>query len=195
MPPSNYSDPLPVHRLSNGDHAATRQLVARFSPLLLPIIRRHLDSRVRQVIEAEDVMQEVWVSFFSLVRSSEFAPFGDPRELEILLCGMARNKAQAASRDQFRQKRDQRRNQSLEGMTRQQKEHLHDPRPGPPEQAVANDFLVSVTAGSASFEQTVLDLWRHRWTIREIAGHLDVSTGKVNRVRQQIVKRAQRLMG
>jgi RNA polymerase sigma-70 factor (ECF subfamily) len=63
MPPSDSFDEV-MARLRAGDHAAAEQVFRRFTHRLIALARAHLDSRVRQKVDPEDVLQSVYKSFF-----------------------------------------------------------------------------------------------------------------------------------
>jgi RNA polymerase sigma-70 factor (ECF subfamily) len=52
-------------RLRTGDEDAAAQVVRRFTHRLIALARNQLDSRVRQKVDPEDVLQSVYKSFFA----------------------------------------------------------------------------------------------------------------------------------
>jgi RNA polymerase sigma-70 factor (ECF subfamily) len=51
-------------RLRAGDEGAASQIFQEFASQLIGLARQHLDSRLRQKLDAEDVVQSVFKSFF-----------------------------------------------------------------------------------------------------------------------------------
>jgi RNA polymerase sigma-70 factor (ECF subfamily) len=62
--PANDSFADVMARLRAGDAAAAEQVFRRFTHRLIALARTHLDSRVRQKVDPEDVLQSVYKSFF-----------------------------------------------------------------------------------------------------------------------------------
>jgi RNA polymerase sigma-70 factor, ECF subfamily len=63
IPPDDSFADLMV-RLRAGDDDAAAQVFRRFTHGLIALARAHLDSRVRQKVDPEDVLQSVYRSFF-----------------------------------------------------------------------------------------------------------------------------------
>lgn len=59
-------------RLKAGDEAAASAVFKRFARRLIGLARSQLDSRVRQKVDPEDVVQSVFRSFFTRQRDQEF---------------------------------------------------------------------------------------------------------------------------
>src|SRR5215813_14531259 len=53
-----------VRRLREGDDTLARQMFQRFAARLVGLAHRHLDGRLRQKLDPEDVVQSVYRSFF-----------------------------------------------------------------------------------------------------------------------------------
>src|SRR5262249_20294347 len=69
---------------------AAGQLVARFSPAVRQAVKRRLDLRLRSKVDCEDILQEVWLVFFSGALGREL--FDGPDRLQAFLIGVARKK-------------------------------------------------------------------------------------------------------
>jgi RNA polymerase sigma-70 factor (ECF subfamily) len=59
-------------RLRAGDQEAATAVFSRFSRRLIGLARRHLDGRLRDKLDPEDVMQSVFRSFFAAQAEKEF---------------------------------------------------------------------------------------------------------------------------
>jgi RNA polymerase sigma-70 factor (ECF subfamily) len=55
-----------------GREDAARKLVQRLAHRLIPLARKHLTGRIRQKVDAEDVVQSVFKSFFGRLDDGEF---------------------------------------------------------------------------------------------------------------------------
>jgi RNA polymerase sigma-70 factor (ECF subfamily) len=60
-------------RLRAGDDAAASQIVHRFASNLIALARGRLNARLRQKVDAEDVLQSVFQSFFTRYLDGQFA--------------------------------------------------------------------------------------------------------------------------
>src|SRR6185295_15765908 len=63
MPPDPSFDDL-MARLRTGDEAAAAEVFHRFTGRLIGLARRRLDHLVRPKVDAEDILQSVYRSFF-----------------------------------------------------------------------------------------------------------------------------------
>jgi RNA polymerase sigma-70 factor (ECF subfamily) len=61
-------------RLRNGDDAAAATIFHRFSRQLAALARRHLEGRLRQKVDPEDVLQSAYKSFYRRQADGRLAP-------------------------------------------------------------------------------------------------------------------------
>jgi RNA polymerase sigma-70 factor (ECF subfamily) len=94
-----------MHRLRAGDEAAAADVFHRFAGRLIALARTHLDSRPRQKVDPEDVLQSVYKSFFLRHAQGQLNP-QDWDSLWSLLtvitvrkCGRWRERFHAGRRD------------------------------------------------------------------------------------------------
>lgn len=94
-----------MSRLRQGDPEAARQLFDRFAHRLIGLAQTHLDRRLRGKVDADDVMQSVFKSFFRMQREQALA-FSEWDDLWSLLavitlrkCGHRAAYYKAACRD------------------------------------------------------------------------------------------------
>src|SRR5229473_8693474 len=73
-----------------GSDQAARDLVDRFGPFILRVIRNRLDKRLRSVFDSADFSQAVWASFFALPIQKYH--FQEPEDLIRFLQEVTRNK-------------------------------------------------------------------------------------------------------
>ena len=105
-----------IRRVRSGDAKATAELVRQFEPEIRRRVRYWLRLRgpeLRSVIDPLDVCQLILADFFAL-RSLEQRGLDRPEQVLALLTTMARNKLKMLTRDAHRQRRDARRNRSLD---------------------------------------------------------------------------------
>jgi RNA polymerase sigma-70 factor (ECF subfamily) len=92
-------------RLRAGDEDAATQVFSRFTHRLIALARAHLDSRLRQKVDPEDVLQSVYKSFFLRHAQGELALGGWEGLWALLVlitarkCGRYARRFHAARRD------------------------------------------------------------------------------------------------
>jgi RNA polymerase sigma-70 factor, ECF subfamily len=91
MAPNDESFSQFLARLNAGDDESARQLLGLFTNRLIGLARKELDSRIRQKVDPEDVLQSVFRSFFRRQAESEFELQGWDR-LWLLLAAITINK-------------------------------------------------------------------------------------------------------
>ena len=95
-------------RVRAGCPEAIRQLVDCYGNLLREVIRRHLNARLRATHEPDDLLQEVWMDFFSHALLEH--QFSTPGHLYAFLEGMSLRKINQVHRRHLEtQKRDRKR--------------------------------------------------------------------------------------
>jgi RNA polymerase sigma-70 factor (ECF subfamily) len=101
----NASFDVLMDRLRQGDQSAARQIFQRFACRLVGLARAHLDSKMRQKVDPEEVMQSAFKSFFWRYAEGQF-DFADWDSLGSLLtlftlrkCGHKVEHFRAACRD------------------------------------------------------------------------------------------------
>jgi len=116
--PDNRSDfTALMERVRQGSDGAARELVARYGPHILQVVRKKLSRKLRPRFDSVDFVQSVWASFFADAPAKELV--SRPDDLAAYLARMARNKVVDAFRDVVRsQKRNANRERSLDRATR-----------------------------------------------------------------------------
>lgn len=102
-----------LHRVRNGDAAATNVLVQRYESAIRVAIRTRLsDPALRRQLDSMDICQSVLASFFLRAAAGQY-DLREPAQLVALLTKMAKNKLAMQARRHFQKKRDVRRVASL----------------------------------------------------------------------------------
>jgi RNA polymerase sigma factor (sigma-70 family) len=81
---------LLVQRARQGDQDAAHDIVTRYSPSILQIVRRHIAERVRTLVDSTDLLQDVWAAFFG--KSIHQRTFGRGESLIHFLVVLAKHK-------------------------------------------------------------------------------------------------------
>jgi len=103
-----------IRRVRSGDERAAAEIVKQYEPEIRREVRVRLhDPRLRRVLDSMDICQSVLGSFFVRVASGQFE-LNRPDELIRLLMTMTRNKVARQVRRLRTQRRDDRRNDSID---------------------------------------------------------------------------------
>jgi RNA polymerase sigma-70 factor (ECF subfamily) len=100
-------------RLRAGDDSAASQVFHRFASRLIVLARGRLDPRLRQKVDAEDVLQSVFHSFFARYADGQFtlkdwdSLWGLLTSITLRKCARRAEHFQAARRDVRREARSQ----------------------------------------------------------------------------------------
>jgi RNA polymerase sigma-70 factor (ECF subfamily) len=103
-----------IRRVRTGDDEAAAELVREYEPEIRREIRVRLtDPALRRVVDSMDICQSVLGNFFARAALGQFE-LEEPRQLLKLLVTMARNRLTDWARQQHADRRDQRREVSLD---------------------------------------------------------------------------------
>jgi RNA polymerase sigma-70 factor (ECF subfamily) len=174
-----------------GDQEAARQLFDRYVERLVAIARRRLSERLAGRVDAEDVVQSVFRTFFVRAREGRFA-VNDPDDLVKLLARITVNKVlrqvefhRAAKRDPHAETA-----QGDDAQARMLEVLDHEPTP-----ETANLFLDQLEHFLAQLdeqERQILELRMQGYGTDEIASRLGTYDRKVRRVLERLRGLAER---
>lgn len=169
-------------RLGERSEEAARELIQRFEPMVMEVIRRRLDRRLRRRFDSEDLSQEVWASFFSLPVNRLMA-FENPRHLLAFLARVARNKALQKYYQQIQcQKFDLRREVLLSDLDPDLTPQME--QSSPEQLAMSNEVWRQLVGNLPQRHQQILSMLRDSYTHGEIADSLGISKKTVQRTVQ-----------
>ena len=101
-----------IRQVRCGEQSAAERLVARYEPFIRRELRiRMMDYRLSRHVDALDICQSLWSSFFGRMAAGQF-DIADPQQLSKLLVAMARNKLASQARRELTLKRDLRRTET-----------------------------------------------------------------------------------
>jgi RNA polymerase sigma-70 factor (ECF subfamily) len=144
-----------MERVRAGDQQAAADLVRQYESLIRREVRLHLeDRRLCRVFDSMDVCQSVLGSFFLRAAAGQY-DLERPEQLIKLLVTMTRNKLASAARQQYRQRRDQRR---VAGDAEDQLARVADPAPGPGSVVSGQELLKLFREGLSDEERRLVDL-------------------------------------
>ncbi len=152
-------------QVRRGDPQAAEQIVRAYEPEIRRTIRvRMTDSQLRRIVDSCDLCQSVMAAFFVRAAAGQF-DVESPRDLLNLLVTMARNRVTDWARRGRANRRDGRRDVSLEAHDLSAREFIEQ-NPGPPSIAADRELLQSVRGKLSQDEQRLMD-WRaegRQWT-------------------------------
>ena len=145
-----------IRRVRAGDDDAAEELVRQYEPEIRREIRVRLtDPGLRRVVDSMDICQSVLGNFFARAALGQFE-LDEPRQLLKLLVTMARNRLTDWARQQHAERRDQRREVSLDAEMKAGSEPLA-PDPSPSQVVAGKELLEQVRARLSDAERRIAD--------------------------------------
>lgn len=169
-----------LRRVVDGQDGFETLAVSRFSERLLKLASAKMSPRLARRLDAEDIVQSVFESFFRRHRDQQFE-FENVNDVWRLLAAMTYRKTVQAARHHTRQQRDINREKN-EGPN-----HLLECEPPnsdvPTASAVVmmQELLDEILRRLPDTHHEMLMLRLEQYSIEEIAGRVQVSTRTVNR--------------
>jgi RNA polymerase sigma-70 factor (ECF subfamily) len=175
-----------IGRLRAGDDAAARDLFGRFAGRLIALARSRLDARLRRKVDAEDVVQSVFKSFFRRQADEPFDVGGWDSLWSLLTVLTVRKCANQAQRYR-RHGRDLGREvptADFETLSRE---------PTPEEAAVLAETLEQVMRGLTAREREMVALSLQGKSMPEVSAAVGRAERTVRRVLDQVRQRLERM--
>jgi RNA polymerase sigma-70 factor (ECF subfamily) len=175
-----------IGRLRAGDDAAARDLFGRFAGRLIALARSRLDARLRQKVDAEDVVQSVFKSFFRRQADEQF-DVGGWDSLWSLLTVLTVRKCANQAQHYRRHGRDLGREvpaADFETLARD---------PTPDEAVVLAETLEQVMRGLTEREREMVALSLQGKSIPEVSAAVGRAERTVRRVLDQVRHRLERM--
>lgn len=143
-------------KVRGGDAAAAEELVRTYEPELRRAIRVRLtDARLRRLVDSIDICQSVLAGFFVRTAAGQY-DIQTPEELLKLLVTMARNRVIDWARRSQADRRDGRRDVSIEQDNGEQMQFA-SPEPGPVSVLVSRELLEQVRSRLAPEELKLME--------------------------------------
>jgi RNA polymerase sigma-70 factor (ECF subfamily) len=181
-----------MDRLRAGDDDAATQVFRRFSRALIRLARQHLDSRVRQKCDPEDVVQSVYRSFFARCRDGQF-DFPAWDGLWGVLSLMTIRKCANRARYVRTARRDPEREVGLEGRPGDLAWQPPDRQPTPAEATMLTDLVTRLMRDLDERERHMLSLSLQGYTVQEISPQVRRSERTVERLLGRVHKQLLRM--
>lgn len=176
-------------KVRGGDAAAAEELVRTYEPELRRAIRVRLtDARLRRLVDSIDICQSVLAGFFVRTAAGQY-DIQTPEELLKLLVTMARNRVIDWARRSQADRRDGRRDVSIEQDNGEQMQFA-SPQPGPVSVLVSRELLEQVRSRLSDEELKLMEQRAEGLDWNEIAAQ----TGdQANAVRMRLTRALDRV--
>jgi RNA polymerase sigma factor (sigma-70 family) len=172
-----------------GSDEAVWQLAETYTPYIIRAVRHSLSAKLRQKLDSQDFAQTLWASL--LLRPAELTRLKTPEQLIAYLAGATRKKIFEKARRFQAQKRDIRREESLDhttalrGVDRKTcRSGLHSRDATPSATALVRDQWHHILSTASERDREIVRLRRAGCTFEAI--------GEKLRVNEQTVRRAMR---
>ncbi len=183
-------------RLQGGDEQAAREVFDRYLRRLVALARSRLSDRLQQKVDADDVVQSAFRSFFVRARDGQYV-IERSGELWSLLASITRNKLLKKAEHFRQQKRDLQRDQALAASDDSSCDRAFIVEPTIEEAAALSDEVEFLMRELVPRQRTMLELRLQGQTIPQIADAVERSERTVRRFliqfRQQLEDRLQTL--
>lgn len=176
-------------QVRGGDAAAAEELVRTYEPELRRAIRVRLtDARLRRLVDSIDICQSVLAGFFVRTAAGQY-DIQTPEELLKLLVTMARNRVIDWARRSQADRRDGRREVSIEGEDGQQMQFASN-QPGPASVLVSRELLEQVRSRLSTDELKLMEQRAEGLNWNEIA---ETTGDQANTVRMKLTRALDRV--
>lgn len=165
-----------VQKIRDREPDAADELVKRYRPVIMRVIRRRLGRQLRPMCDTEDFAQALWKSIFE--NAENLATFASDDALASYLCQIAVNKVASAARSNATLKRDVQRQAPL-GNENQRQLFAADPTPS--EAASGKELWEQLLDGLTPPQRRIAEMRIEGHTVDEIAAALGVNERTVRR--------------
>lgn len=182
-----------IERLQSGEDSAAQAIFERFARQLIAMTRKQFDHRLAHKVDAEDVVQSAYKSFFARHRDGKVT-VENWNSLWKLLTIITMRKC--ADRVEYlrAEKRDINREVQERGESDQPGawQLAMDREPLPEEAAILAETMEGLFRSVDVFERPILELSLQGYSVPEISNQLGRAERSVRRLRERIRKRLER---
>jgi RNA polymerase sigma-70 factor (ECF subfamily) len=161
-----------------GSQAAAQELYERYVDRLIPLARNRLSGRLARRVDAQDVVQSVFRTFFARARNDRFSIEG-PDDVYKLLCGITLRKALRQVAYHTAAKRDVHRESVVTPYQLPEAGQKVDPTPSPLAVNAFIEQLEDFVEQLRPEQRQILELRLEGYGPREIAQRLGILEHKV----------------
>jgi len=182
-----------MSRLRRGDDAAAAVVFNRFAHRLIGLARQQLDGLTRVKVDAEDVLQSVFRSFF-LRHAGEAFDLGGWDSLWGLLTTITVRKCWRKGRYFRQERRDVRREISLDAVSRDAATDWNDAaEPTPDQAALLAEIVQQLLTDQEPRDRQIIMLTLQGWTTEEVSARVGCTQRTVQRVLQRLRGRLEQM--
>jgi RNA polymerase sigma-70 factor (ECF subfamily) len=169
-----------------GDEDAARQIHERYVDQLLALAKRRISQRLARRVDAEDILQSVFRTFFNRARQGQFH-VEDPDDLCKLLVRITLHKTLRQVAFHSAAKRDMKHEEGSGHETeRDRLLEVMDREPSPEEASTFLDELESILEQQRPQDREIIDLRMQGFSNVEIAEKLGISDRKIRRLMERL---------
>lgn len=175
-----------LQRYRDGDETAATEIFERYVNRLCALARTRLSNRMKRRVEAEDVVQSAYRSFFR--RAGEHYALKKQGDLWRLLAAITINKVRGQVEFHTAKKRGVYLEESMladQSMIRVSPEIISE-EPKPDDAAVMVEELSDLLGKLDETQRTIIELSMQNKTVEQIATHIQRSERTVRRTIQQV---------
>jgi RNA polymerase sigma-70 factor, ECF subfamily len=183
--PESPSERSPLEALQAGDEDAARQLFDRYAEQLVLLARRRISQRLASRIDAEDIVQSVFRTFFHRAKQGQFH-LEEPDDICKLLARITAHKTFRQIAFHRRAKRDASQETAQGDDAQDLLMKLMMAEPSPEEAAAFLDQLQHFLAKLEDEERRILELRMEGYNNVEIAHRLGISDRKIRRLMERV---------
>src|SRR5262245_32520379 len=183
--PDSPSEPSLLDALQAGDEDAARQLFDRYAEQLVLLARKRISQRLASRIDAEDIVQSVFRTFFHRAKQGKFH-LEEPDDICKLLARITAHKTFRQIAFHRRAKRDACQETAQGDDAQDLLMKLMMAEPSPEEATAFLDQLQHFLAKLADEERRILELRMEGYNNVEIAQRLGISDRKIRRLMERV---------
>jgi RNA polymerase sigma-70 factor (ECF subfamily) len=174
-----------IERCREGSETAARQLFHQYAGQLLELARQRISQRLASRVDAEDVVQSVFRTFFHRMKAGEFT-FRDPDDLCKLLVRITLFKTLRQVAHHQQGKRDARQESPKGDFTQEQLLSVISHDPSPEEAVIFLDELEHFLGELPAADRKICELRIEGYTNTEIAAKLDINERRIRRLMERL---------
>lgn len=174
-----------IRRCRQGDQNAARQLVDEYVERLLPLARRRISQRLASRVDAEDIVQSVFRTFFTRLKDDKFE-IHDQDDLFRLLVRITLHKTLRQVAHHKAAKRDPNQEMGHSDSAHEQLLQILANEPTPEDTVSFLDQLEHFMQQLPSEDRRILELRLEGYSTDEIANQLGTYDRKIRRVLERI---------
>jgi RNA polymerase sigma-70 factor (ECF subfamily) len=183
-----------VRRLKTGDDALVNELFQRYARRLIGLARTHLDGKLRQKVDPEDVVQSVYKSFFRRLEADQVEMI-DWDSLWYFLTVMTLRKCAGQAEHYQAGRRDVRREAATqENDSKASWRAVIDREPTPDEAVILTETVEHTMRDFDPEDRAVVVLSLQGYSVREISLQLKRADRSVRRLRERVRKRLEQMI-